>query len=227
MNHRRLLRFALWMWAVPLVAGSLAFGGFLFMRSPMFAAAGLGLLVLGGLCLSAGIVAVIAIVITRNSFLESPRRYYKKPAMAALGLLLLNLPVAGLYTWTGAALLLEAPALAAAPGPSGRYLAEVVLLDEQAVPPYGVGVTLRPQPGLFWPSQRSVLFSGYCIDGPTITWLDAKRLQVECTGAREVGRKVTRYRDVSLAYKLRPVAITPKRTDGAARLRNRPTQTRR
>ena len=211
MNHRQLLRFAQWMWAAPLVAGSLAFGGFLFMRSPLFAAAGLVLLVFGGLCLSAGIVATIAIIVTRNRFLESPRRYYKKPARAVLGLLLLNIPVAGLYTWVGATLLIETPALSAAPSPSGRYLAEVVLLDEQAAPPYGLAVTLRPQPGLFWPSQRSVLFSGYCVDVPALKWLDPQRLQIECAGARQVERKVTRYRDITLAYRLRPMPATAPR----------------
>lgn len=216
MNHRRLLRFALWMWAAPLVAGTLVFGGFLFLRSPLFAVVGLALLVIGGLCLTAGIAAVIAIVVTRNRFLESPRRYYKKPALAVLGLLLLNLPVAGAYTWAGATLLLEPPALAAAPAPSGRYLAEVVLLDERASPPYGVGVTLRPQPGLFWPSRRSVLFSGYCVDGPALAWLDGERLQVDCAGARAVGRKVTRYREVTLSYRLRPVATPAKRAAARA-----------
>ncbi|MCK7468157.1 MAG: hypothetical protein MZU91_08570 [Desulfosudis oleivorans] len=75
------------------------------------------------------------------------------------------------------------------PRPSrAAILAEVVLLDEQAAPPYGVGVTPRPQPGLFWPSRRSVLFSGYCVDGPALNRVDPQRLQVECVGASRAER---------------------------------------
>jgi len=68
MNHRRLYRVALFMWAAPLVAASVIMLGFLFLRSSFFVVSGMLLLGVGGLCLSAGLIAVMAILASRNSF---------------------------------------------------------------------------------------------------------------------------------------------------------------
>jgi len=68
MNHRRLLRIALFMWAAPLVAASVVMLGFLFLRSSFFVVSGMVLLVVGGLCLSIGLIAVIAILAHATSF---------------------------------------------------------------------------------------------------------------------------------------------------------------
>ena len=108
MNHPRLLRIATFMWAVPLVAGTATMLGFLFLRAPFFVASGMILLAVGGLCLSIGLIAVIAILATRNTFLESTRRYYKKRALGMFGLLLLNLPIAVTCVVVGGMLLEKA-----------------------------------------------------------------------------------------------------------------------
>lgn len=200
MNHRRLFRFAVLMWALPLAAGSATLLAFLFLRSPLFVTGGMVLLVAGGLCLSAGIAAVIAIFTTRNSFRESPRRYYRKKALSVLGLLLANLPVAAGYAVLAGALL-DPAAVEAAASPSGRWLAETIYLGERDQPPYGMAVTLRPQPGLFWHESRSVVFAAYCLNGPALDWQNGDRLLVRCTDPRNVSRQLTRYREVAIRYR--------------------------
>lgn len=205
MNHRGLLRFAVAMWAAPLAAATFVLLGFIFLRSPAFVTAGLVLLIVGGLCLTLGIIAVIGILATRNSFRETPRRYYKNKSLAVLGLLLGNLPVATAYTVLGVTLL-EPAALDTALSPSGRYQAEVVHLEETDLPPYGQAVTLRPTPRAFWVTARTVVFSAYCVDNPRLHWENDQTLQVTCQDARSVGRHVERYRDIALRYRLRAVA---------------------
>lgn len=209
MNHRLLLRFALWMWAAPLAAGSVVMLGYLFLRTPLFVGTGLVLLGIGSLCLIAGIVAVLTILATRNRFLESPRRYYKKPALAVLGLLLSNLAVAALFVVIGGALL-EPTAQRVVPSPSGHYLAEVVILDEGGQPPYGQAVTLRPAPGLLHNPARTIVFSGYCPE-PRATWTGERLLEIDCPGVRDVAARLTRYRDVEIRYAF------GKRTTGSRR----------
>ena len=208
-NHRRLLRFALSMWAAPLAAASFVLLAFLFLRAEIFVAAGLVLLVVGGLCLTAGVIAVIMILATRNSFEESPRRYYKKNALAVLGLLLLNLPVALAYTLIGSARL-EARAASAVASPRGTHLAEVIYLDERDEPGYGQAVTLRPTPGWFRQPDRTVVFSAYCLGDPQPLWQDEHKLLITCVGPQQITRRVTRYREIALAYRL-PAAENARR----------------
>jgi hypothetical protein len=210
-NHRRLLRFARVMWAAPLAAASFVLLAFLFLRAEIFVAAGLVLLVVGGLCLTAGVIAVIAILATRNTFAESPRRYYKKKALAVLGLLLLNLPVALAYTVIGSAQI-EPRAASVAPSPHGTHLAEVIYLDERDEPGYGVAVTLRPTPGWFRRPARTVVFSGYCLGEPQLDWQREQQLRITCVGAEQVKRRVTRYRGIELTYRLPAVERAPRRT---------------
>jgi hypothetical protein len=200
MNHRQLLRFAVLMWAAPLVVASVVMLGYVFLRAQLFVAVGLVLLGVGGLCLIAGIVAVLLILATRNRFLESPRRYYKKPALAVLGLLLLNLPVALLYVVTGG-LLLEPAAQLAVPSPSGHYLAEIVTLGEGDRPPYGQAVTLRPAPGLLRTPARTIVFSSYCLD-PQPVWTGETRLEIRCADAHGMVARLPRYREVEIRYAL-------------------------
>ncbi len=204
MNHPRLLRIATFMWAVPLVAGTVVMLGFLFLRAPFFVASGVILLGVGGLCLSIGLIAVIAILATRNRFLESTRRYYKKPALRMLGLLLLNLPIAATFAVAGS-LLLEQAASVAVASPSGRYLAEVINLAENDKPPYGQAVTLRPQPGLFRTYTRTIVFSSYCLN-PVPLWKAEGQLVIACRDARSVGARQTNYRDVKITYALGEIA---------------------
>lgn len=204
MNHRRLFRFALFMWAAPLVAASVIMLGFLFLRSSFFVVSGMVLLAVGGLCLSAGLIAVIAILATRNKFQESPRRYYKKPALRVLGLLLLNLPIATAYAVVGS-LLLEKAETQAVASPSGRYLAEIINLDADEIPPYGQAVTLRPKPGLFQTYSRTIVFSSYCLD-PVPLWKAEGQLVITCRDARGIEMRQTNYRDVKIAYALGDIA---------------------
>lgn len=200
MNHRLLLRFAVIMWAAPLLAASFILLSFALLRSSVFLVSGVAMLAVGGLCLIAGLIAVIAILGTRNIYEEIPHRSYRKPAFAMLGLLLLNLPVALAYTWLGATLV-EPVAIEAAPSPSGRYLAEVIHLDEQDQPPYGLAVTLRPAPGAFRTTARSVVFSAYCLKGPTIKWETPERLVIACGGETRTGRRLERYRAIHIRYR--------------------------
>lgn len=204
MNHRGLLHFAIAMWAVPLVAATFVLLGFIFLRSPAFVTAGLMLLIVGGVCLTLGVLAVISVLATRNTFRETPRRYYKKKSLAVLGLLLANLPVAVAYTVLGGALL-EPAALDATLSPSGQYQAEVVRLEETGQPPYGLAVTLRPTPGMFRVTARTVVFSAHCVDHPLLRWENDQALHVTCHAARDVGRRIVRYRDIALHYRLKPV----------------------
>ena len=210
MDHRRLLRFARIMWATPLAAGAFVFSGFLFLGAKIFVIAGLALLVVGGLCLTAGIVAVIMILATRNTVPESPRRYYKKPALAVLGLLLLNLPVALAFTLIAGARL-EPGAVEAARSPHGELLAEVIYLDEHADPALGQAVTLRPTPGLWSASPRTVVFSAYCLGTPTLDWQSDTKLVITCIGARQVARRTTRFREVTIGYRLPATDPPPRR----------------
>jgi hypothetical protein len=200
MNHRRLLRIATVMWAAPLIAATATMLGFLFLRASFFVVSGLTLLAVGGLCLSIGLIAVIAILATRNSFFESPRRFYKKPALRMLGLLLLNLPIAAGYTLLGSALL-EKPASETAPSPSGRYLAEVINLDADDQPPYGQAVTLRPTPGLFQTYARTIIFSSTCLH-PKPMWRNDDWLMIACGDARGIVMRQTTYRGIKISYVL-------------------------
>ena len=204
MNHPRLLRIATFMWAVPLVAGTATMLGFLFLRASFFVASGVMLLAVGGLCLSIGLIAVIAILATRNTFLESTRRYYKKSALRMLGLLLLNLPIAATYVVVGS-LLLEKAASEAVASPAGHYLAEVINLDADDKPPYGQAVTLRPQPGPFRTYARTVVFSSYCLD-PVPLWKAEGQLVIACRDARGIEVRQTNYRDVKITYALGDIA---------------------
>jgi hypothetical protein len=210
MNHRRLLRLATFMWAAPLVAATATMLGFLFLRSSFFVVSGMVLLGVGGLCLSIGIVAVIAILATRNSFFESPRRFYKKPATRMLGLLLLNLPIAAGYAVLGS-LLLEKAASEAVLSPSGRYLAEVINLEADDKPPYGQAVTLRPTPGPFRTYARTIIFSSYCLH-PRPMWRNDDWLMIVCDDARGVVMRQTNYRGIKITYVLsKPPASDPRR----------------
>jgi len=204
MNHRRLYRIALFMWATPLVAASVVMLGFLFLRSSFFVVSGMVLLVVGGLCLSAGLIAVMAILATRNQFQESPRRYYKKPALRVLGLLLMNLPIAAISVVISS-LLLEKAETHATVSPSGRYLAEVIGLDANEKPPYGQAVTLRPRPGLFQTYARTVVFSSYCLN-PVPLWKAEGQLVITCRDARGIETRLTNYRDVKITYALGEIA---------------------
>jgi hypothetical protein len=204
MNHRRLFRIALFMWAMPLIAASVIMLGFLFLRSSFFVVSGMLLLAVGGLCLSAGLIAVMAILATRNRFQESPRRYYKKPALRVLGLLLLNLPIATVYVVV-VGLLLEKAETDAVVSPSGRYLAEVINLDADEKPPYGQAVTLRPKPGLFQTYSRTIVFSSYCLN-PVPLWKAEGQLVIACADARGVEMRQTNYRDVKISYALGDIA---------------------
>jgi hypothetical protein len=200
MNHRRLIRIATFMWAAPLVAATATMLGFLFLRSSFFVVSGMLLLAVGGLCLSIGIVAVIAILATRNNYLESPRRFFKKPALRMLGLLLLNLPIAAGYAILGG-LLLEKAATEAVLSPSGRTLAEVINLDADDNPPYGQAVTLRPTPSSFQTYARTIVFSSYCLN-PKPMWRNDVWLMIVCDDARGVVMRQTSYRGIKITYML-------------------------
>jgi hypothetical protein len=204
MNHRRLLHVALLMWAAPLVAASIIMLGFLFLRSSFFIMSGMVLLAVGGLCLSAGLIAVIAILATRNTFQELPRRYYKKPALRMLGLLLMNLAVAATFVVVGS-MLLEKAETQAVPSPSGRYLAEIISLDADEKPPYGQAVTLRPKPGLFQTYSRTIVFSSYCLN-PVPVWKAEGQLVITCRDARGIEMRQTNFRDVKITYALGEIA---------------------
>jgi hypothetical protein len=204
MNHPRLLRIATWMWATPLVAAAATMLGFLFLRSSFFVVSGMVLLAVGGLCLSIGIVAVIAILATRNSYLESPRRFYKKPALRMLGLLVLNLPIAGTFAFVGS-LLLEKSASVAVISPDGRYIAEVINLDADEKPPYGQAVTLRPKPGPFRTYARTIIFSSNCLDLVPL-WKAEGQLVITCRDARGIEMRQTNYRGVKITYALGDIA---------------------
>lgn len=200
MNHPRLLRIATVMWAAPLVAASAAMLGFLFLRSSFFVVSGVLVLGVGGLCLSIGIVAIIAILATRNNYFESPRRYYRRPALRMLGLLLCNLPIAATYTYVGSQLL-EQPALEVVTSPSGRYQAEVVNLDATGKPPYGQAVTLRPVPGPFQTHARTLVFSSHCLN-PKPMWRNDDWLMIACGDARGIELRQTSYRGIKITYAL-------------------------
>lgn len=214
MNHRQLLRFARIMWAGPLAAAVFVLSGFLFLGAKVFVIAGLGLLVAGGLCLTAGIIAVIMILTTRNSVPETPRRYYKKPAFAVLGLLLLNLPVALAFTLIGGSRL-EPGAVESARSPRGDQIAEVLYLDEQDEPAYGLAVTLRAPPGLWSDSPRTVVFSAYCLGTPGLDWQADRKLVITCVGPQQVTRQLTHFRDITIGYRL---PVTEPRSRRRARL---------
>jgi hypothetical protein len=204
MNHPRLLRIAIFMWAVPLIAATATMLGFLFLRASFFVVSGMILLAVGGLCVSIGLIAVIAILATRNTFLESTRRYYKKRALRTLGLLLLNLPIAATYAIVGG-MLLEKAAAEAVVSPAGHYLAEVINLDENDKPPYGQAVTLRPTPGLFRTYARTIVFSSYCLN-PVPLWKAEGQLVIACRDARGIEIRQTNYRDVKITYALGDIA---------------------
>lgn len=208
MNHRRLLRFALVMWGAPLLAATLALYGFVFLRGPVFVASGAILMIAGGFCLTAGVIAVIAILATRNNFRETPRRTYRQRALGVLGLLVLNVPIAAGYAWMARALLERTPVQAVA-SPSGQHLAEVILLEAHDQPAYGLGVTLRPAPGYFFEAPRTLVFSAYCLKGPALTWLDDRQLRIACEGATAVARRLDRYREISLSYRV-TAALPPR-----------------
>jgi len=165
---------------------------------------GLALLAVGGLCLSAGLIAVIAILVTRNKFQELPRRFYKKPALRVLGLLLLNLPIAATYVVVGS-MLLEKAASESVASPAGHYLAEIINLDATETPPYGQAVTLRPKPGLFQTYARTIVFSSYCLN-PVPVWKAEGQLVITCRDARGIETRLTNYRDVKITYALGDIA---------------------
>jgi hypothetical protein len=206
MNHRRLLWIALTLWAGPLIVATFVLLAFAFLRTPFLASAGLVILIAGGLCLLAGVVAVLMILATHHNVAESPRRYYKKRALEVLGLLLSNLAVAALYIWIGWQLQ-EPVALEVSASPDGEFLAEVVLLGADAQPPYGEAVTLRPRLRALWTSTRTVVFSAHCVDTPRAAWTGPRQLTVTCTGAEKIGRRLPVFREVAIRYQL-PQAAT-------------------
>ncbi|MDH4133312.1 MAG: hypothetical protein OEV31_00850 [Gammaproteobacteria bacterium] len=208
-NHHRLLRFAVVMWAAPLVAAIFFLLGFLFLHAPFFAASGVVLLGVGGFCLTAGLVAVVMILSTRNTAgTKSTPRFRKQRVFTVMGLLLLNIPVALLFTWIGASQL-ESTALEAVASPSGRYLAETVHLDEHGTPPYGVGVTLRLKPGYFWNYPRTVVFGSHCPE-PVAIWESDSRLTITCANTRGVALKTAHFREVEIRYVLNTAKPRPK-----------------
>jgi hypothetical protein len=210
MNHRLLLRLALALWAAPLIAALFVLLAFAFLRTPWLAAAGLMVLVAGGVCLLAGAIVVLMILMTHHNVAESPRRYYKKKALGVLGLLLLNLPVAAGSVWLGWQLQ-EPVAQEVIASPDGEFLAEIVLQGENAQPPYGEAVTLRPRPQLFWNTARTVVFSAHCVDAPRAAWTGPRALTITCTGAEQIGRKLPVYREVAIRYQLPQATGMPTR----------------
>ncbi len=201
MNHRRLLRFALLMWAVPLAVTIVLLSGFVFLRGAAFTASDVSWRIAGALCVAAGIGAILAIFMTDNTARATPRRNYTTQAMAVLILLLLNLLVAAGYA-RFTRMLREADPIQAAYSPSGRTLAEVLMLGTHDQPPYGLGVSLRPTPGRFINLSRTTVFSAYCLKGPTILWQDETRLLIHCEGAQRIARQLDRYRDIELRYRI-------------------------
>lgn len=204
MNHRRLLRFALLMWALPIAVAALLLSGFVFLRGAAFAADDPSWRIAGALCLAAGIGAVVAIFVTENSAPENPRRDYSARALAVLVLLLFNIFLAAGYARLTHSLR-EANPIQVAYSPSGHVLAEVLMLDADGQPAYGLGVTLRPTPGRFINPSRTPVFGAYCLKGPTIAWQDEHRLLIHCEGARHVARRLDRYRDIELHYRITPI----------------------
>jgi hypothetical protein len=127
-----------------------------------------------------------------------------------LGLLLLNLPIALGFTLLGSARL-EPGAVDAARSPRGDQLAEVIYLDDRTEPAYGQAVTLRAPPGLWSNSPRTVVFSAYCLGTPGLDWQADRKLVITCVGPRQVTRQVTRYRDITIAYRLPAAEPQPRR----------------
>lgn len=211
MNHRRLLWIALSLWAVPLIVATFVLLAFTFLRTSFLTAIGLGVLVAGGLCLLAGIIVVLVILSTRHNVTESPRRYYKKKALGVLGLLLSNLPVAAAYVWLGWQMQ-EPVAQEVIASPDGEFLAEIILQGEDAQPPYGEAVTLRPRAQPLLNPARTVVFSAHCVDTPRAEWSGPRALAISCTGAEKIGRKLPVYREVTISYQLpQPVGDKPRR----------------
>lgn len=201
MNHRRLLRFALLMWAVPPAVAAVLLSGFVFLHGAAFAADDTSWRIAGALCVAAGIGAIIAIFVTENTARETPRRNYHARALLVLVLLLGNILLAAGYA-SLIRTLREANPIQRAYSPSGHTLAEVLMLDARDQPPYGLGVTLRPTPGRFINISRTTVFSAYCLKGPTIVWQDENRLLIHCEGAQRVARQLDRYRDIELRYRI-------------------------
>lgn len=210
MNHRLLLRFALLMWGVPLLAAILALSGYLFLRGPLFVAIAPLLAIAARLCAAAGAVAVLLILFTRNRTPETPRHSRRRRARVVLVLLALNLPVIAGYGLIVRSLHEPVPVLAL-PSPGGEYLAEVILLGARALPAYGLGVTLRATPGHFFHQPRTVVFSAYCLKGPTLAWTDNHRLLVGCEGVTAETRRLERYRDIVLDYRISASPVQPRR----------------
>lgn len=210
MNHRRLLRFALLMWAVPLAVTVLLLSGFVFLRGAAFTASDISWRIAGALCVTAGIVAIVAIFITDNTARQNAGRNYNTPALAVLILLLINLLVAAGYAWFTRTLR-EADPIQAASSPSGRTLAEVLMLDAHDQPAYGLGVTVRPTPGRFINGARTTVFSAYCLKGPTVAWQGEHQLLIDCEGAQQIARQLDRYRDIDLRYRI--TSVPPPRLD--------------
>lgn len=203
MNHPRLLRFALLMWALPLAVAALLLSGFVFLRGAAFAADDPSWRIAGALCVAAGIGAIVTIFVTENSAPEKPHRDYNARALAVLVLLLCNLLLAAGYAWFTRTLR-EANPIQVAYSPSGHTLAEVLMLDAHDQPAYGLGVTVRPTPGRFINLSRTMVFGAYCLKGPTIAWQDEHRLLIHCEGAQHISRQLDRYRDIELHYRITP-----------------------
>lgn len=208
MNHHRLLRFALLTWAVPLAITILLFSGYVFLRGAAFTASDISWRIAGAVCVTAGIGAVVAIFTTENTAHKNTGRNYNTPAMVVLILLLINLLVAAGYAWFTRTLR-EAEPIQAAYSPSGRTLAEVLMLDAHDQPAYGLGVTVRPTPGRFINGARTTVFSAYCLKGPTVAWQDEHQLLIDCDGAQQIARRLDRYREIELRYRI--TAVPPGR----------------
>jgi hypothetical protein len=194
---RRLLAFAYLTWWVPLYFATLILLAFLITDSLTFAGLGLLLVVIGGIAALAGIIATLVVLTGNKTPASQEIDPLQHKAYIALGLLLSNFAVAGVYAIVGL-VQIDTSIATRAPSPTGEYIAELALLDESDTPPYGQAVSLRPAGNPFKFAVRRTVYRGYCSSVPVLTWIDTHHLVIHCVNPEQVSVRATAYRDISI-----------------------------
>lgn len=197
--QERLLRFARHLWSIPLRVATVILLLFLLTDSMLLAGLGVVVLEVGGLCAIIGMIATLIVATQRRRCAITGDDPSQKTALRLLGLLLSNFAVAGVYAYIGIAQIGTSISVRAS-SPSGTYVAEVAHLDEDAMPPYGQAVSLRPADVPFKFLARTDVFRGYCESVPELKWNGNQSLEIHCIHPEQVAIQKFKYRELVISY---------------------------
>lgn len=197
--QERLLRYARYLWSIPLRVATVILLLFLLTDSMLLAGLGVVVLEVGALCALIGMIATLIVVTQRRQAAISGDDPSQKTAFRLLGLLLSNFAVAGVYAYIGIAQIGTSISVRAN-SPSGAYVAEVSHLDEDAMPPYGQTVSLRPTDVPLKFLARTDVFRGYCESVPELKWKGDQSLEIRCIHPEQVAIQKFKYREVVISY---------------------------